>query len=148
MEEIYQTKFPTSLIQGYLCLFFPPKLGCEWPWINVKQQRKGNQIMGKPKILCIHAFRISAKIFLQMLTTYWSPEILDRLDLHFVDAPYPAQGPSAVKNLPQFPPPYYEWFQSTEVIFSTLLFQYTHSYILKLILDKWNILLANNNFCF
>ncbi|KAJ4714504.1 Serine hydrolase FSH [Melia azedarach] len=72
--------------------------------------------MGKPKILCIHAFRISSKIFLQMLTTYWSPEILDRLDLHFVDAPYPAQGPSAVKNLPQFPPPYYEWFQSTEFV--------------------------------
>ncbi|KAJ4714505.1 Serine hydrolase FSH [Melia azedarach] len=49
-----------------------------------------------------------------MLTMYWSPEILDELDLHFLDGPCPALGPSEVETLPHFPPPYYEWFHTDQ----------------------------------
>jgi len=45
----------------------------------------------------------------------WPQNVLDKLDLVFVDAPFPCNGKSAVEGI--FDPPYYEWFQFNEVIF-------------------------------
>jgi len=39
----------------------------------------------------------------------WPKSVIDRLDLVFLDAPFPCQGKSDVEGI--FDPPYYEWFQ-------------------------------------
>jgi hypothetical protein len=39
----------------------------------------------------------------------WPQSVLDKLDLVYVDAPFPALGKSDVEGI--FDPPYYEWFQ-------------------------------------
>lgn len=39
----------------------------------------------------------------------WPQSVIDRLDLVFLDAPFPCQGKSDVEGI--FDPPYYEWFQ-------------------------------------
>jgi len=44
----------------------------------------------------------------------WPQNVLDKLDLVFVDAPFPCNGKSDVEGI--FDPPYYEWFQFNEVI--------------------------------
>ena len=43
----------------------------------------------------------------------WPQSVLDRLDLVFLDAPFPCQGKSDVEGI--FDPPYYEWFQFNKV---------------------------------
>ncbi|KAB1998399.1 hypothetical protein ERO13_D12G081200v2 [Gossypium hirsutum] len=70
-----------------------------------------SQIPRKPRILCLHGFRTSAEIFKRQVLR-WPAAVLDKLDLIFLDAPYPAQGKSGVERF--FDPPYYEWFQATE----------------------------------
>ncbi|MBA0620371.1 hypothetical protein Godav_006095 [Gossypium davidsonii] len=70
-----------------------------------------SQIPRKPRILCLHGFRTSAEI-LKRQVLRWPAAVLDKLDLVFLDAPYPAQGKSGVERF--FDPPYYEWFQATE----------------------------------
>ncbi|MBA0562655.1 hypothetical protein Golob_007682 [Gossypium lobatum] len=70
-----------------------------------------SQILRKPRILCLHGFRTSAEI-LKRQVLRWPAAVLDKLDLVFLDAPYPAQGKSGVERF--FDPPYYEWFQATE----------------------------------
>lgn len=45
----------------------------------------------------------------------WPQSVLDRLDLVFLDAPFPCQGKSDVEGI--FDPPYYEWFQFNKVAF-------------------------------
>ncbi|MBA0881555.1 hypothetical protein Goshw_026281 [Gossypium schwendimanii] len=70
-----------------------------------------SQIQRKPRILCLHGFRTSAEI-LKRQVLRWPAAVLDKLDLVFLDAPYPAQGKSGVERF--FDPPYYEWFQATE----------------------------------
>nr|KJB48880.1 hypothetical protein B456_008G091700 [Gossypium raimondii] len=70
-----------------------------------------SQIPRKPRILCLHGFRTSAEI-LKRQVLRWPAAVLDKLDLIFLDAPYPAQGKSGVERF--FDPPYYEWFQATE----------------------------------
>ncbi|CAK9156251.1 unnamed protein product, partial [Ilex paraguariensis] len=69
------------------------------------------QIQKKPRILCLHGFRTSGEI-LKRLVGRWPETLLERLDLVFTDAPYPAQGKSDVEGI--FDPPYYEWFQSSQ----------------------------------
>lgn len=66
----------------------------------------------KPRILCLHGFRTSAKI-LQTLVDRWPQVVLQKLDLNFLDAPYPAEGQSSVQGI--FDPLYYEWFQADQV---------------------------------
>nr|XP_043632587.1 esterase AGAP003155-like [Erigeron canadensis] len=61
------------------------------------------------KVLCLHGFRTSGKI-LQKLVERWPQPLLEKLDLVFMDAPYPARGKSDVDGI--FEPPFYEWFQS------------------------------------
>ncbi|KAL5755321.1 hypothetical protein ACOSP7_023541 [Xanthoceras sorbifolium] len=74
------------------------------------QEEKGmeNQSMRKPKILCLHGFRTSGFIFKSMCRKL-GPTILEKLDLDFIDGPYPAEGESAAEGI--YDPPYYEWFQ-------------------------------------
>ncbi|KAF2283922.1 hypothetical protein GH714_017269 [Hevea brasiliensis] len=70
-----------------------------------------NEIQYKPRILCLHGFRTSASI-LQKLIARWPETVLQKLDLHFLDGPFPAQGKSDVEGI--FYPPYYEWYQSNQ----------------------------------
>ncbi|KAL4378603.1 hypothetical protein GQ457_02G009040 [Hibiscus cannabinus] len=65
----------------------------------------------KPRILCLHGFRTSAEI-LKKLVHRWPPDVLGRLDLVFLDAPFPALGKSDVEGI--FDPPYFEWFQANQ----------------------------------
>ncbi|GLT74432.1 hypothetical protein SLA2020_462320 [Shorea laevis] len=62
----------------------------------------------KPKFLCLHGFRTSGEI-LKKQVHKWPESVLEKLDLVFLDAPYPSQGKSDVEGI--FDPPYYEWFQ-------------------------------------
>ncbi|KAI4337641.1 hypothetical protein L6164_016028 [Bauhinia variegata] len=63
----------------------------------------------KPRLLCLHGFRTSGEILKKQIHTKWPQWVLDKLDLVFVDAPFPSQGKSDVEGI--FDPPYYEWFQ-------------------------------------
>lgn len=63
----------------------------------------------KLRFLCLHGFRTSAEIFNKQVTGKWPESVLDKLDLVFVNAPFPCRGKSDVQGI--FDPPYYEWFQ-------------------------------------
>ncbi|XP_031120166.1 dihydrofolate reductase-like [Ipomoea triloba] len=63
----------------------------------------------KPRFLCLHGFRTSAEILKKQVVGKWNPAVVEKLDLVFLDAPFPCQGKSDVEGL--FDPPYYEWFQ-------------------------------------
>ncbi|KAI8536378.1 hypothetical protein RHMOL_Rhmol10G0252300 [Rhododendron molle] len=67
-----------------------------------------HQLARKPRVLCLHAFRISGKIF-EKQTEVWPEFVRETMDLVFIDAPFPAEGGSGVQG--EFDPPYYEWFQ-------------------------------------
>ncbi|XP_069147604.1 uncharacterized protein [Solanum lycopersicum] len=62
----------------------------------------------KPRILCLHGYRESAKI-LKKLIFRWPESVTGKLDLIFLDAPFPAKGKSRLEGY--FDPPYFEWFQ-------------------------------------
>ncbi|KAL2892879.1 hypothetical protein RDABS01_008788 [Bienertia sinuspersici] len=62
----------------------------------------------KPRFLCLHGFRTSGEILKKQLNK-WPESVRQKLDLVFVDAPFPSQGKSDVEGI--FDPPYYEWFQ-------------------------------------
>lgn len=62
----------------------------------------------RPRLLCLHGFRTSGEI-LKKQVCKWPDQVTARLDLVFVDAPFPAEGKSDVEGI--FDPPYYEWFQ-------------------------------------
>ncbi|XP_039036534.1 esterase AAEL000016-like isoform X1 [Hibiscus syriacus] len=71
----------------------------------------GSQMLRKPRVVCLHGFRTSAEI-LKKQVLRWPLTVLDKLDLVFLDAPFPAQGKSDVEAF--FDPPYYEWFQANQ----------------------------------
>jgi len=62
----------------------------------------------KLRVLCLHGFRTSGS-FLQKQIIRWDSSITEKLDMCFLDGPYPAQGKSEIEKI--FPPPYFEWFQ-------------------------------------
>ncbi|KAM3360540.1 esterase isoform X1 [Capsicum galapagoense] len=62
----------------------------------------------KPRILCLHGYRESAKIQKKLILR-WPESVTGKLDLVYLDAPFPAQGKSALEGV--FDPPYFEWFQ-------------------------------------
>ncbi|CAH2078081.1 unnamed protein product, partial [Thlaspi arvense] len=68
----------------------------------------GGSIVRKPRFLCLHGFRTSGEI-MKIQLHKWPKSVIDRLDLVFLDAPFPCQGKSDVEGI--FDPPYYEWFQ-------------------------------------
>ena len=72
----------------------------------------GTEIQSKPRILCLHGFRTSGEIFKKEVGK-WPESVLGRLDLVFLDGAYPAAGESGVEGY--YDPPYYEWFQFSEV---------------------------------
>ncbi|KAG5560287.1 hypothetical protein RHGRI_003551 [Rhododendron griersonianum] len=57
----------------------------------------------------------------------WPESLLGRLDLDFIDAPFPALGKSEVEDL--FDRPYYEWFQYNEDYTEYYNFEETIAYI-------------------
>ncbi|KAM3360541.1 esterase isoform X3 [Capsicum galapagoense] len=65
----------------------------------------------KLRILCLHGFRGSGEI-LKKLILRWPESVTGKLDLVYLDAPFPAQGKSALEGY--FDPPYFEWFQSNK----------------------------------
>ncbi|KAG7546339.1 Serine hydrolase FSH [Arabidopsis suecica] len=69
---------------------------------------EGRSIVRKPRFLCLHGFRTSGEI-MKIQLHKWPKSVIDRLDLVFLDAPFPCQGKSDVEGI--FDPPYYEWFQ-------------------------------------
>eukprot|EP01018_Ginkgo_biloba_P005805 Gb_04960 [translate_table: standard] len=71
---------------------------------------EGKEAAGRRKlrVLCLHGFRTSGSI-LEKQVGKWDKSVLERLDLWFLNAPFPAEGKSDVEG--HFPPPYYEWFQ-------------------------------------
>lgn len=72
-----------------------------------------SQTQRKPRILCLHGFRTSGEI-LKKLAGRLPQTVLEKVDLFFLDAPFPAQGKSDVEGI--YDPPYYEWFQANEVL--------------------------------
>lgn len=71
-----------------------------------------NEIQNKPRILGLHGFRTSALIFKNLIAR-WPDTVLKKLDIQFLDGPFPAQGKSEVEGF--FDPPYYEWYQANQV---------------------------------
>ncbi|XP_017981660.1 PREDICTED: dihydrofolate reductase [Theobroma cacao] len=67
------------------------------------------EIARKPRFLCLHGFRTSGAILKKQIETKWPQSVLEKIDLVYPDAPFPAQGKSDVEGI--FDPPYYEWFQ-------------------------------------
>ncbi|KAI3833870.1 hypothetical protein MKX03_002210 [Papaver bracteatum] len=78
-----------------------------------RRKKMGNQKRieeeRKPRVLCLHGFRTSGEIIKKQVTTKWPESVINKLDLVYVDAPFPAEGKSEVEGI--FDPPYYEWFQ-------------------------------------
>lgn len=72
----------------------------------------------KLRFLCLHGFRTSGEILKKQLVTKWPESVLEKLDLVFVDAPFPCKGKSEVEGI--FDPPYYEWFQFNKVWLNSL----------------------------
>lgn len=83
----------------------------------MKMGSEGAEIKGsrKLRLLCLHGFRTSGEIIKKQVTGKWPESVLEKLDLVFVDAPFPCHGKSDVEGI--FDPPYYEWFQFNKVCF-------------------------------
>ncbi|KAH1260159.1 Rhodanese-like domain-containing protein 6 [Glycine max] len=86
----------------------------------------------KVRILCLHGFRTSGEI-LKQLVLRWPEPVLQKLELVFLDGPFPAQGRSDVEGI--FDPPYFEWFQANEEFTEYTNFEeclaYIEDYMLK-----------------
>ncbi|KAJ4840219.1 hypothetical protein Tsubulata_007500 [Turnera subulata] len=80
----------------------------------------------KPRILCLHGFRTSGAILRKMIGR-WPETVLEKLDLDFLDAPFPAQGKSNVEGI--FDPPYYEWYNSNQDFTEYKNFEESMAYI-------------------
>ncbi|CAH9078390.1 unnamed protein product [Cuscuta europaea] len=66
----------------------------------------------KPRFLCLHGFRTRADILKNELLRKWDPVILDKIDLVFVNAPFPCRGKSDMEGI--YDPPYYEWYHTNK----------------------------------
>ncbi|KAL9229158.1 hypothetical protein vseg_004655 [Gypsophila vaccaria] len=75
---------------------------------NSNYERQCKEPIRRPRFLCLHGFRTSGEI-LRRQVDKWPHTVRQKLDLVFVDGPFPAQGKSDVEGI--FDPPYYEWFQ-------------------------------------
>ncbi|XP_049380630.1 esterase FUS5-like isoform X4 [Solanum stenotomum] len=66
----------------------------------------------KPRILCLHGYGSSAEIFKKVIYQ-WPESVTGKLDLVFLDGPFPAQaGKSPREGF--FDPPYFVWFPSNK----------------------------------
>lgn len=91
--------------------------------LRLKMGSEG-QIERKPRFLCLHGFRTSGQIMKTQIGK-WPNSVLDKMDLVYVDAPFPCQGKSDVEGI--FDPPYYEWFQFNKV-HSFLYLEYAYGF--------------------
>ncbi|XP_010675437.1 uncharacterized protein LOC104891439 [Beta vulgaris subsp. vulgaris] len=80
----------------------------------------------KPRFLCLHGFRTSGEI-LKKQVNKWPESVRQKLDLVFLDAPFPSQGKSDVEGI--FDPPYYEWFQYNKEFTTYTNFEESLEYI-------------------
>ncbi|KAH7859603.1 hypothetical protein Vadar_003122 [Vaccinium darrowii] len=71
-----------------------------------------NQLLRKPRVLCLHSFRSSGKIFEEQ-TQIWPEFVREKMDLVFIDALFPAGGLKELGSEEEFDP-HYEWFQSNQ----------------------------------
>ncbi|XP_055816554.1 uncharacterized protein LOC129886046 isoform X3 [Solanum dulcamara] len=66
----------------------------------------------KPRILCLHGYGGSAEIFKNVIFQ-WPESVTGKLDLVFLDGPFPAQaGKSPREGF--YDPPYFVWFPSNK----------------------------------
>ena len=97
----------------------------------MENEAKKNTVR-KPRFMCLHGFRTSGEIMKKQIHK-WPQNVLDKLDLVFVDAPFPCKGKSAVEGI--FDPPYYEWFGYNEDFTEYTNFdeclQYIEDYMIK-----------------
>ncbi|XP_058200503.1 uncharacterized protein LOC131315347 [Rhododendron vialii] len=123
-EDVYTNGHQQTRASGTLVKERPEQTGEE-----IGKTGKGDTespILKKPKLLCLHGYRTSSEI-LQKQLQKWPESLLGRLDLDFIDAPFPALGKSDVEDL--FDPPYYEWFQYNEEYTEYYNFEETIAYI-------------------
>lgn len=65
------------------------------------------------RILCLHSFRTSGRIFQEQLQRAGlDRQLADLVELTFIDAPNPASGPIPDDVAPFFSGPYYEWWNA------------------------------------
>ncbi|XP_026420881.1 uncharacterized protein LOC113316935 isoform X2 [Papaver somniferum] len=86
-----------------------------------------------PRVLCLHGFRTSGEILKKQVLTKWPDSVVKKLDLVFIDAPFPSQGKSGVEGF--YGPPYYERYQFEKIrvygfikVFSPACFESSYSY--------------------
>lgn len=103
ITQLYKRGTKPNKVTNCELFFFVWKMGSE------------GSIVRKPRFLCLHGFRTSAEI-MKIQLHKWPKSVIDRLDLVFLDAPFPCQGKSDVEGI--FDPPYYEWFQFNKVFYS------------------------------
>ncbi|KAI3833500.1 hypothetical protein MKW98_024499 [Papaver atlanticum] len=73
------------------------------------QKRIKEEERKPPRVLCLHGFRTSGEILKKQMLPKWPESVVKKLDLVFVDAPFPCTGKSDVEGF--YDPPYYEWYQ-------------------------------------
>lgn len=81
-------------------------------YMGSQGSEEGGSLLKKPRFLCLHGFRTSGEIMKKQVGK-WPESVLQKLDLVYLDGPFPALGKSDVEGI--FDPPYYEWFQFNKV---------------------------------
>ncbi|XP_058184897.1 uncharacterized protein LOC131302341 [Rhododendron vialii] len=79
---------------------------------KIEKSETGSRIHKKPRFLCLHGLRMSAKVLQTQLIKRWPEALLEKLDLVFPNGPYLAQGKSDIEDF--YDPPFYEWFQYSQ----------------------------------
>ncbi|KAF7129763.1 hypothetical protein RHSIM_Rhsim10G0171100 [Rhododendron simsii] len=78
------------------------------------EKKMGQRLARIPRVLCLHGFRTSGKIF-EKQTKVWPEFVREKMDLVFIDAPFPAEGGLEELGAEElFDPPLYEWFQANK----------------------------------
>ncbi|EOY15381.1 Uncharacterized protein TCM_034460 [Theobroma cacao] len=95
--------------------------------ILLKEMASEAEIVRKPRFLCLHGFRTRGAILKKQIETNWPQSVLEKIDLVYPDAPFPAQGKADVEGI--FDPPYYEWFQFNKEFTSYTNFEECLAYI-------------------
>ncbi|VVA16246.1 PREDICTED: esterase [Prunus dulcis] len=101
-------------------------------YMGSQGSEEGGSLLKKPRFLCLHGFRTSGEIMKKQVGK-WPESVLQKLDLVYLDGPFPALGKSDVEGI--FDPPYYEWFQFNKEFSEYTNFdkclEYIEDYIIK-----------------
>lgn len=83
--------------------------------LSVMSRLSSSDLPKRLKLLCLHSFRTSGKIFQeQFKRSGLDTALSDIAELVYVDAPIAATGPPLDDVEPYFDPPFYEWWTSTK----------------------------------